>query len=398
MKKYLCLVCAMFCAALAFAETSEPKSAGQSFTFETEHYRVVTDTGNDAAYALGKNAEALFTLYNDTFHFDPNLLTSRLTIRHFGNKEDFDAYLSRTAGGTSEGFVNIVSDDPAKSEMVCFDAARDKFVPSFSHVLFAQFLRGFIVNPPVWMREGFSAWFETASWDPATGRLSFPENLGWLETAKSLRKDPKRALDPVAILGLSEDAMKADLDNAYPQAWALVSFLSSTEKKEYNRFLWNSIASLRQGADAATNTKMILDQEAAWIGQSKFAADFDDYLSNRRSFAETVQAGSQLYTGKKLKEAETAFLDAVALDGGNSIPYYYLGLIAYDRKDYALADSYYRTALDKGGDKGLLNYALALSALARNDVATAKTYLTAAKEASPDKFGAKADELLKKLK
>jgi tetratricopeptide (TPR) repeat protein len=378
------------------AAASADKTA-QTYTMETDHYRIITDTGHDAAYFLGKNAEALFALYQDYFHFDVGRLDHRLNIRHFGKKDAFDAYLKSAAGESRADFVFLRYQSKDKSEMVCYDKEKPDFSVSFSHILFSQYMQAFVENPPVWLREGFAAFFETAYYDTPTGGLSFAENLEWLESAKSLQKDPARALDPLTLLDLKPEALVTKMDTAYPQLWALVSFLVSTDKREYNRFLWDSISSLSPTASLDETTASSVARAVAWIGKDKFKADFQSYLSQRLTFAETVSAAVSLYEAKKYQEAETAFLDAIAMNETDDIPYYYLGLMAYAKKDYSLADYYYKTALQMGGDKGLVNYALGINAYVQDKLDEAKTYLTASKASSPDKFGPKADDILKKL-
>ena len=107
--------------------------------------------------------------------------------------------------------------------------------------------------------------------------------------------------------------------------------------------------------------------------------------------------GVAAYNAKTYDAAKAAFEAAATLDATSYVPPYYLGLIAYSAGDYSLAEYNYRTALKLGCDPATTNYALGVNAFAQNRMDEAKTYLSAAKTADTARYGAKADELLKRL-
>jgi tetratricopeptide (TPR) repeat protein len=398
MKKLLCVAIILSAAAIAaFAQSASATGQPQTYTLETEHYRVISDTGHDAAYRIGKDAEALFGLFEDYFHFASSRLSGRLNVRYFGTKEKFDAYLTAAAGESRSDFVYLQYPTADKSEVVCWDKGAPSFNASLAHILFSQFLRGFVANPPIWIREGFAAFFETAFFDMATGTLSFPENLAWLETAKAIQADPSRAMDPITILSLKPEVMKTRMETAYPMMWALVSFLTATDAKNYNRFLWDSISALSPKAGVEDNTAAVAALAFAWIGKDAFSADFNGYLAGRMTYSEIISSAVSSYDAQSYEEAAEGFARAAGLDPSDPLPHYYLGLIAYAEREYESADKHYADALRLGTDTGLVEYALGVSAYAQNKVSEARTHLAAAKAASPGKFGVKVDEILKKI-
>jgi Flp pilus assembly protein TadD len=90
-----------------------------------------------------------------------------------------------------------------------------------------------------------------------------------------------------------------------------------------------------------------------------------------------------MYDAGNADEAERAFVQALRLRDDNHVPYYYLGLISYERQDYSLADFYYQTALDRGAGEAITLYALGVNAYADNRFDDAVTYLESTVDRDP---------------
>ena len=159
------------------------------------HYSVIADQGKDQADALSRQMEAYFGLFDSIFHFSADGLTAKLNVREFKDKAGFDDFLHQVVGDTRDDFVYLHYPTPEKSELLVFPKSEPGFSESLAHQAFVQYIKAYIPNPPLWLREGFAVWFESARWNDAAGTLSFPENLAWLATAKSL--DEKGLLLPL---------------------------------------------------------------------------------------------------------------------------------------------------------------------------------------------------------
>ena len=110
-----------------------------------------------------------------------------------------------------------------------------------------------------------------------------------------------------------------------------------------------------------------------------------------------MQSGINLYASNNFAEAESDFREALALDGNNFVPYYYLGLISYARKDYSAADGEYAKALEKGAQPALIYYAMGINALADGRPDTAMDYLKKAGEADPA-YKQKAEDWARRIR
>jgi hypothetical protein len=390
MKKALVLLVAAF-AAVSFAAAQV--SAGES---SSDHYAVISELGADRAANLSRQLEAYFGLYEALFRFDGAALKAKLNVREFKDKESFDAYLGQIVGQTKDDFVYLHYPNPERSELLLFSKDEPDFSASLAHQAFVQFLKAYIANPPLWMREGLAVCFESARWDDKAGKLEFPENLAWLETAKSLKE--RNLLMPLSrLLAIGQDEARSELDVFYPESWAFVSFLLNSQEKAYNRLLWDSMTTLDTAAGLDENQAKVLGLVESWYGLDEAEKAFSAYLADRKTFPELVALGVRKYADKAWDDAASVFDAAMAMNGGSYVPQYYLGLIAYAKNDFSGAEFRYKAALELGCDPAITNYALGVNAYAQNRLDDAKAYLALAKEAAPDRYGTKVDELVAKI-
>ena len=154
--------------------------------YETQHYRVLSEIGEDHARETAEKLEALLELYNEYFHFDLDELPVRLRARFFSGSYRYDNYLRRVIDTSRDDFVYLHYTDLAKSELVGYEMSDEEFDIALKHQGLIQFLRAFVPNPPLWLREGFAVYFEAAEFDEALGSAVYRENLAWLETLQSI--------------------------------------------------------------------------------------------------------------------------------------------------------------------------------------------------------------------
>jgi len=379
------------------AADAAPAEATATFAkAESDHYSVVSEFGEDRAKALSRQLEAYFGLYNAFSRFDVNGLKAKLNVREFKEKAGFDAYMAQVVGETKDDFVYLHYANPERSELLVFYKDDAEFSASLAHQGFVQFLKAFIPSPPLWLREGAAVCFESARWDDLGGKVSFPENLAWLETVKSLKE--KGTLIPLdRLLSIGQQEASAEIDVFYPQAWAFVSFLANSEDKGYNRLLWDSVAALRKDAVLDDNQAAVARIIDTWYGKDAVSEAFTAYLAERKTFPELVAQGVKLYSDKSFDDAKDSFEKAKTMDEGSYVPDYYLGLIAYAKNDFDGADALYKSALGLGCDPAITNYALGVNAYAQNRLEDAKAFLKTAKETAPDRYGEKVDSLIAKM-
>jgi len=367
--------------------------------YETEHFRVLSEVGDEHAQETAEKLEALLFLFNDYFHFDLDELPVRLRARIFSSQARYDTYLQRVIDQTRDDFVYLHYTDLAKSELVGFATDEETFDISLKHQGFIQFLRAFIPNPPLWMREGFAVFFEEVEFDTELGIAVYRENLAWLETVQAA-VDGTVAVEPIPLselLVMDVNSARERIEVFYPQAWGMVSFLLNSENRDYNRIIWDSISALNPEASLSENSQAVARKAFAWEEEPLLVDAFISYISDRRSFRTLVQDGIDEYATGDLAAAEESFVTALKLREDNFIPFYYMGLINYDRKNYSLSDFYYKEALAKGATEALTYYALGVNAYADNRFDDAVSYLEETIRLDPVSYQNKANQLLERI-
>lgn len=369
------------------------------YELASEHYQIMSEVSQEHAVSVGKNLDALFELYNSHFRFNPARLPAKLNVRIMSSKQRYDEYMHRFVSRSRDDFTYLHYTDPVKCELVGYAGDITSFRLALNHQAFIQFLRAFIPNPPLWIREGFAVFFENTFFDGASGTILYQENLAWLDTLKDLAagKGGKKLLPLQDLMKINADGVRDSLDVFYPQAWGLVSFLTNTENINYSRLLWDSVAALDPAAGLEQNENIVYELVFRWYNGDTLSTDFISYIESRKSFRSLVMDGIDLYSRNSLEEAEKTLREALKLDGTNFVPYYYLGLISYARKDYAAADREYASALEKGAQPAVIYYAMGINALAAERLEDALECLKKAGEADPA-YLQKAEDLARRIR
>lgn len=378
------------------AATAPGERTGQA---ETAHYIVRSDLGAEDAKALATRLEAYLETFNSYFRFDTSREGLKFKVKVYGDKFTYDKYLTRLINETRNDYVYLHYSDSTRSELVGY-ATQDYRIPESSlvHQAFIQYLRTFVPNPPLWIREGFAVYFEALTFDVASGKVVPAQNLAWLETWKELSYGSRtaEALDMDTLMTLGVEDARTKINVFYPQAWGLVNYLAQGETKEHNRILWDAIRVLDPAATLLENSQAVLRQAFGWETRQNLAAAETAYFKAKKTFRELVLEGIDLYAAGKRKDAEADFTKALALQSGNHIPYYYLGLINYENANYGKAADFYKEALAKGADAVLTNYALGVNAYADNQFEDAASFLKKVLELDAS-YATKVQELMDRM-
>ncbi len=365
---------------------------------ESNNYRVYSEISKENAQFIATAMDQYLDLYNQFFHFDKSGLKSKLQIRLFKTKEGFDEYLSAIIPDTSSSFVFLQYKNINKSELVVYLVDDiEKMTKMMIHHGFVQFLKTFIPEPPLWMQKGFAIYFEKSLYNSEDNTVIFRNNLDWAITLKKYisadRKDPlnQKLFSISELLTIDNKTANKNINIFYAESWGLVNFLLNSKYREYNRVIWDAVSAMKPDASKTENEDAIAKTAFAWTEKNRFITDFYFYIDSLKTFNELVQDGIKLYSEGSLDEAERLFIKAMILDENNYIPYYYMGLINYGRKDYSMAEYYYHSTIDMGGDPDLGYYALGVNAYANSNQKDTLFYLN---KVSAGEYKAKADQLI----
>ena len=380
--------------------TQTPRySADFAFTAESDHYRVFAETSQTQAEDVARRMEAALVLYNGIYHFDLAQLPAKFRVKVFRDLDSFNTYLNKVLAQKRTDFVFVAWSDPERSELLTFPKDDKAFTASLLHQGCIQFVKGFIDNPPVWLREGVATYLDGSTWDPAAGSFTFAPNLAWLDTLKSIvRGDSPSKLIPFSdLLTLTREQAQAEMDVFAPQSWGLVQFLLNATDRSYSRVMWDSIVALDPRATLEDNSQRVLKKGFAWVKDAQLLQDFQDFTLSTKTSIDLVKDGIDLYTKGDMANAEVSFTRALALEPASATATYYLGLIAYSRKNYSQAEDQYTKALQLGANAGVINYALGVNAFAAGKATDATRYLTLAKQSDKATYGDRVDALLKRM-
>ncbi|MDR1618078.1 MAG: hypothetical protein LBS06_03395 [Treponema sp.] len=364
--------------------------AQEAVQVTTDHYGVIADAGDGEA--LSKELENRFAVYNRLFRFDPSRAAFPLRVRSFRDGETYDGYISARLGGSRPGAVYLHYNQSERRELVIHRGGADEW-RTLPYQAFIQYFRAFVPNPPSWMREGFAVYFSTLA-ASETGELKYEENLAWLETVKGLSGGPGQAPGPKEIMLADKGPLP---ENFQSLAWSLVSFFLNSGTKDYFRAVTESFMVLSPTAGAEENAEAVLGRVSLFGGMEDLEKDYRNYVASRKTFAELIGEGQRAYAGKDLAAAELAFLQAMEQKPGHYAPYYYLGLLSYEEGSYDMAETYYLSAANNGADGALVAYALGINAASAGRNKEAADYLRQAAAASPERYGDRVRDLLRRL-
>jgi tetratricopeptide (TPR) repeat protein len=157
------------------------------------------------------------------------------------------------------------------------------------------------------------------------------------------------------------------------------------------------MSALSPDATLEENNAAIRNQVLRFVDTERLVNDYVSYVDSRRSFRGLVQDGIDQYAAGELESSEQSFVQALNLRDDNHVPYYYLGLISYDRGNYELARFYYQEALSQGSEEALTYYALGVNAFAANELDSALSFLQQSRELDPEAYGDRAEELINRI-
>jgi hypothetical protein len=339
--------------------------------------------------------ELRMDFYNRLFHFDPAAITGPLQVRSMGDQESYENYVQARLDETPPGAVYIHYSREDQRELVIHRGSAEE-AAMVSHQAFIQYLRAFIPAPPSWMQDGFAIVFSALRFDAPTEELVYNENLAWLDTVK---KTGRTAADIEAVLlsDTGEFSGRA-AENFKPLSWSLASFFLNSNNEDYFRTLTEMFMVLSPNATAAENSRSAVKRLTLRTGFETMAGDYRDYLASRKSFADLIETGQRAYAAGDRTNAALSFAEALSARPDQAVPYYYLGLIAYDEKNFARAEELYTAALERGADAALIHYALGLNAVSSGRSAEGVRWLEQAASTAPDRYGEKTHGLIERLR
>jgi tetratricopeptide (TPR) repeat protein len=347
----------------------------------TKHYEIISDGIN--ADGTAKQMEVLFEVFNRIFMFDPNLGSLPLRVRIFSNTTGFNNYIQTAFAPATEGALYLHYAQSDLRELL-IDLSNSGAKEALPYQAFIQYIRAFAAQPPLWMQKGFAEFFIALSFNK-NGDLVYEENLSWLPVVKNMRARPS----------IEEILMSAnETDNFHYLACSLVSFFLNSEKDEYTRSFTDSLMTLSNNNTTVQNTTAVSRRILLGHNAGEMARDFQNYINSRKTFSELISEGQRAFSTGDRTGAELSFRAAIEIKSNHFIPYYYMGLLAYNAGRFDDAKNFYLAAIDNDPDTALVYYALGINSAAAGKIDEAVDYLNNAGREDPARYREKAGTII----
>ena len=341
----------------------------ETYTTESAHYNIVSHVSRSNSEMRAEQLESFYDIFNEVFRF--NDLENKLNVEILPNLSTFKSY-TLSLKYPHDSYVYMHSKgEPEESRLLIYEGTEDDMIFALAYQASIQFIMNHAFPPPLWVREGFSVYFSKSSGPELEKRFATLKNK---ENRKSLK-------ELVAI----DSVNKEEFADFRTESWAFVTFLMATQNREYTRFLWDTINSLKNPSIESARVNADI--------QNGYNAYLEDFLTPQ----ELMELGIRYYTEKEedsdLKALE-AFTQLAASSPESWQPFYFLGLLAYDKSDYVNADIWYDKAAEKGATEALIAYVTGLTAWKDKRIDEAKGLLAKASRLDGEKYGEKTGPIL----
>lgn len=380
--------------------------AQQTRTYTAGHYTFTYPESFTKIETVAESFNGYWSAFNEVFRFNPETESNINHVVIFADKASFDSYISNILGEPRNYFIFLKYPSPELSELVLFLDEKTSSSPvifsgpALNRQLFLQYLYSFVSEPPIWIRNGFQAYFENIEYNPELRKVNSTNYSAWLETAKNLRADSIRRLSTTAILNATTGSYEEA--QMYPQSWSLVSFMIHTEISEYQRFLCEAFIILEGNGVYNTksqleNTELIQKRFTLFNSATKCDEDITLWLSHQYTYAELLQLGVLQYNEGKYVNSFETLQKALHIRPDDPLLAYYMGLVLYSEKEYKTAESWYKKALEYGAEISTVHWALGLNSYADKRYGESRTFLETAKSVNPARYTEKVDTLIKSM-
>ena len=358
------------------------------FDLESRYYRLVSSRSHGITMQDLSDIDRQLESYNSYLRLMelPVSENSRFILRVFSSEEKIDTYLKSLGLEDAGGPVFILSIDNNIYELCFLENMFNSGI--FMRHCFFQYFKSAVRNPPLWLLEGFSGYFEYKGYDLMKDRTYIPalkqfvsDNPGSIFLDKFENIFSVREVDKTDSLFIK-------------LSWALIDYINSEKAPEkYRRFLWDSVKILEKNASAAENSALIRERAFRWIDKEELAYSLMDYILGKVTAAGMFDEGVDYYREGNYSQAADIFRK---LSEYHPEAYYYAGISMYGKGNYESAEQYYLKALNAGHDRPAVLYALGLSSYASGDFVEAYKYFREAESSGREPYKSLSIEMIDK--
>jgi len=325
--------------------------------------------------------EALLLQYNQLFLFDLAKLPATLNVTVMKNKADFQTALQGKTTTVQEDFVYLQYTDPAQSVLMCWD--RDNMERPLAFQGFYQYLWSYMPRTPSWVELGLAYHFWNLNWN-GTALSSATEDVFLDALLEQWSRTLPTDLSPL-LMAESADPLTS---------WALVEFLNRSSDPVYSRIFNSILLSLAPAGTLENNRQTALQKFQSGKNLEVAAGDMVAWWKSRTSFTTLLSQGVERMKAKDYLGAQKLFSAALVQRAQDDQALYYMGLAAYELKDFVQAESLFSSIDPATLPPGLLDYARGMNAFAQKKWDVAKDHFSQAVTANETEYRKLVDDAL----
>jgi len=214
-----------------FAKIDGGPSFGRSYSFETKHYRVVSDIDKGTCAESGRLLERYYNAYSSRLRKAPRGEDHKFPVYLFSGFAGYERYVEDIGHGNPGGTAGIYS-LILKQLLIWNLPDRESMMKTVIHEGFHQYLDSLMPDPPVWFNEGMAEYFE----------LSGYEGGRWIEGQVNRRHlsvllDRRRKIPSLRqLVEMTPSGFYTDMTVHYAMGWAFVHYLRQGGKAEQAKF------------------------------------------------------------------------------------------------------------------------------------------------------------------
>lgn len=394
----ICLLIGFFCT-LSLEGQTDPARAPQMTLYQSAHYEVEASVTLPAAdvEALVHKLEADYTLFNEMFTSPSQRPESLLHVKIYASKEEFNQALAAQKVYNRNNYIYFYYGDPAQNVLIIYPLKNEaeERAQLARHSFFSY---AFDSTPtlPAWLREGLALYYESLIYEE-DGTAIVPYNHLYLDDLKKAAAEgPLNLRELMMLTDESGKFEKGQFEKNLLYSWGIVNYFMFSDNESDRMIIGQAVALASKENSQTENSQAVMD--FIFSKKPDLETAFANFLESQMGYIETLNAMRTAYLERNFERAKSYAETALQTKPEAYLPVYYLGLIAFENKNYEEAKAYYQNASELGAPKPLIDFAMGyVYYYGEKNYSEAAAAFRRAKTEDAARYGQKVDMLLQIL-
>lgn len=394
----MCLLMGLFFIPIIVSQTA-PGQALSMTLYQSAHYEVEADaslSGTDVE-AMVHELEANYTLFSEMFTSAAQRPEGLLHVKIYADKESFNQALAGQRVYNRNNYIYLYYNDPAQNVLMIYpiENENEERAQLARHSFFSYAFDS-IPTLPAWLREGLALYYESLIYEEE-GKAIVPYNHLYMDDLKkAVSEGPLNLKDLMLLTDEGGQFEKNQFEKNLLYSWGIVNYFMFSDNEGDRSIIEQAVALATKENTQEQNSQTIMD--FLFSRNPGLETDFTNFLDSQMGYVEMLDAMRTAYAEKEFDRAKNYAESAAQAHPEAYVPVYYLGLIAFENKDYEMAKEQYNKALDLGAPKALIDFVLGyVYYYGDQNYSEATAAFQRAKAEDATRYGQKVDMLLKNL-